>query len=496
MKRKLLLLPLFPFLLPLFFVLHGVADNAGNLAFRDCYDLLMIYMAVTAVLYALLYLIYRDHCRTALALGALQGVFFFFGALHGILNRYVPFLSRYRILLAILTALLITIWIRLKKSTFKPGTPVLFINLLFLIYIIFDLLRLLLPGDRHQHNLSVSPLLSAPSQGSAQLSPPPSPDSVYPDVYLLLMDEYASTSALKTYFRYNNGSLDSFLTQAGFRTLPASHSNYNFTSFSMASMLNLSYIGGLGNECTISDYASCNKLIRDCQAVQLFSSHGYDIINFSIFDLGGQPSAVNEPLLPVKTNLITAQTLFDRIRRDIGWNINSFGWLRKQAYRTLENNNGFIAGVENTAGTKSQRPRFIYTHLEMPHNPFYFDKNGRLKEPKEMKQNIEGYLDYLPYTNAVIKKLVNTIQNSTHRSAVILLMGDHGVRYPAPDNRDPNGLHYFQNMNAVFFPDGDYHLFYDSISSVNEFRVVFTKLFKEQLPLLKDSTTLLHDRQN
>jgi len=490
MKRKLPFLPVFPFLLPLFFVLHGVAENAAYIDIRDCWGLLGVYMAVTVGLYLLLYLFYRDHSRTALAVGTLQGIFFFFGALHGFLSRYVPPLSKYIIILPLLAILQVVVLIRLKKSSFSPRRPVLFMNILFLIYILFDLIRLGLPDDAYRLRLSLTSPYTVPLQA---------PDSAYPDVYLLLMDEYASTSSLRTWFNYDNSSLDSFLSNEGFRLLPASRSNYNFTSFSMASMLNMSYLKGLGNECTIADYASCNKLIRNSEAVRSFSMHGYDIINYSIFDLDDQPSTVNEHLLPVKTNLITAQTLLGRIRRDIGWNIYSLpldiGWIRQWAYQVMDNNNGFIAGVEKTSNTRTGHPRFIYAHLQMPHNPFFYDKQGRLKEPKEMEQNIEGYLDYLPYTNEVIKKLVTAIQQHSHRSAVIMLMGDHGVRYEARGGGDPDDLHYFQNLNAVYFPDKDYHLFYDSVSGVNQFRIVFSKIFHQNIPLLRDSTILLKDRQ-
>jgi len=488
MKRKLPFLPVFPFLLPLFFVLHGMAENATYIDIRDCWGLLGVYMAVTVVLYLLLYLFYRDHSRTALAAGALQGIFFFFGALHGFLSRHVPLLSKYIIILPLLAILLVVILIRLKKSSFSPRRPVLFINILFLIYILFDLIRLGLPDDPYRRRLSLT---------SPYIMSPQAADSTYPDVYLLLMDEYASTSSLRTWFNYDNSSLDSFLTNKGFRVLPASRSNYDFTPFSMASMLNMSYLKGLGNECTIADYAFCNKLIRNSEVVRSFSMHGYDIVNYSIFDLDDHPSTVNELLLPVKTNLITAQTLFGRIRHDIGWNIYSlpFGWLRRQAYQTLDNNNSFITGVEKASSTKAAHPRFIYAHLLMPHNPFFYDQKGRLKEPKELKQNVEGYLNYLPYTNEVIKRLVTAIQQHSHRSAVIILMGDHGVRYDAPGGGDPDDLHYLQNLNAVYFPDKDYHLFYDSVSGVNQFRIVFSNIFHLNIPLLRDSTILLKDRQ-
>jgi hypothetical protein len=68
-------------------------------------------------------------------------------------------------------------------------------------------------------------------------------------------------------------------------------------------------------------------------------------------------------------------------------------------------------------------------------------------------------------------------------------MSDHGFRY-MPNGKGLPG-YAFNNQNAVYFPDGDYHLFYDSISAVNQFRVIFDKMFRQNLPLLKDSSIFL-----
>ena len=70
-------------------------------------------------------------------------------------------------------------------------------------------------------------------------------------------------------------------------------------------------------------------------------------------------------------------------------------------------------------------------------------------------------------------------------------MSDHGYRYI----KDGGAYSwFFNNQNAVYFPDGDYSLMYDSISNVNQFRVVFNKLFRLNLPLLKDSVIFLQER--
>ena len=128
---------------------------------------------------------------------------------------------------------------------------------------------------------------------------------------------------------------------------------------------------------------------------------------------------------------------------------------------------------------------------------FYYGKSGELKdEATVFRENSESvlqpYLDYIPYTNNRIKELISTIQKNTDGNAVIIFMGDHGYRYSIQQGEPIN---HFQNQNAIYFPDRDYHLLYDSVTGVNQFRVVFNKLFNQQIPLLKDSAIFLRDKR-
>jgi len=208
---------------------------------------------------------------------------------------------------------------------------------------------------------------------------------------------------------------------------------------------------------------------------------------------------VNQYFLPIKTKLITERTLFARIYRDVGWMLYEdtkfqMQWfVNKKLSEQVKNNDLFLRLLKKQSSIKSTKPKFVYGHLFLPHFPFFFDKHGNLKDMRTvyLESNPispQAYLDYVGYTNTQMKDLINSIQNNTAGNAVIIIMSDHGFR-------TIDDMHSkFQNLNAVYFPDKDYRQFYDSISAVNQFRVIFNELFKQSNVLLKDSTIFLQDK--
>jgi len=216
--------------------------------------------------------------------------------------------------------------------------------------------------------------------------------------------------------------------------------------------------------------------------------------------MAGNPSPVNQDFLPLKARLITDRTLWGRVKRDILWNVFygkfEIKWLTKNAeYIYNENNNKLINLVKKESSGKSNTPRFIYAHYNMPHPPYYFDKDGNAIEKNKLGHAYDKdknlYLGYVGYTNTKIQELVNTILNNSKGEAVIIIMGDHGFRN---DNNMPHHV-FLQNQNAVYLPGKNYNLFYDSITGVNQFRVLINTLFKQNTALLKDSTSFLKDVQ-
>jgi len=86
--------------------------------------------------------------------------------------------------------------------------------------------------------------------------------------------------------------------------------------------------------------------------------------------------------------------------------------------------------------------------------------------------------------------LVDHILSTSLHPPVIMLLSDHGFRHP---DRKIDRRYDFMNLNAVYTPGKNYSLFSDSMSNVNQFRVLFNSCFGLKLPLLKDSTTDLWD---
>jgi sulfatase-like protein len=498
MKKILQQTPLFLFLVPVFFILHGYAENFGNITIGNCLLLTVTYTGAAALLYFIFLFFLKNYLKAALMAAYLFSFYCFYGAIHDFLKAHTGFLYKYSVLLSSFFIGIIALFIFLKKTKHVFFRTTLFLNILMLAYIVFDtgnvLWKSLNPGP---NRLSVYSFAKDNTYGTCKECPKP-------DIYFLLFDEYASSLSLKQKYNYDNSGLDTFLRQSGFSIQVNSHSNYNFTPFSMSSILNMSYINGIDPEAiTADDYAYCTNLIRDNEVIKFLAYQGYDIVNYSVFDLAGNPSRVDQSFLPLKTKLITDRTLFAYLRKDIGWMLYTGRFELKfltanTLYKQVNNNNKFIDLVKKESAVKSAKPRFVYVHLYMPHAPYFFDKNNNLKDGptvyREYKElNLQPYLDYIPYTNSRAKELISTIKQNTDGNAVIIFMGDHGFRYRTTVEHPDN---YFQNQNAIYFPDKDYHLLKDSVSGVNQFRIVFNKLFNQDIPVLKDSTVFLKDKHD
>jgi hypothetical protein len=374
-----------------------------------------------------------------------------------------------------------------------------FLNWLFLLFILADgIIWTIRAAGRYTPPISASTAL--PSVFARCDSCP------RPDIYLLIFDEYAGSRTLRKTFHYNNDALDNFLASEDFHILRDSRSNYFITPFSMASMLNLSYLRGVPHPQALvsEDYINIFEPIRNNDVVNFLLSRGYSIVNYSPFDLPEHPSEAQQPFIATGTKLITFRTLTDCMVREVPVagklatflsRLLPFGLKFEDPLTTNDHlNEFFLDRTMKISKSNVDRPRFVYMHVGIPHAPFLFDSLLRRRSGKGVntfEPVLKDYLGYLPYTNMRVRQLITTIKKNTGGRAVILFMSDHGFRY-WKDNT-PDSV-FFKNQNAVYFPDGDYSGFYDNMSNVNQFRVVFDKLFHLGLPLLKDSTILLLDK--
>ncbi len=496
--RKLSQYPWFFLLLPVFFVFHGFVANQPFVLFRDCWGILGIYLVADLMIFLLSRYLLKTTEKAALLAFFILSYYFFFGALHDELRKYSTFLSRYAVLLPAFVLLPTALALYLKKRRRPFSRLTFFLNTLLLLYILIDGGTLAWKaGWSDRTRLSASPF-------TTRLANRPGCDTCpRPDIYLLVFDEYCANRTLKDVYHYDNSSLDSFLRKEEFHLQSLSRSNYSITPFSMASMLNLSYLPDIPHPMALkpADYMDMLRPISRNEVVNYLLSKGYSVVNNSPFDLPGHPCLIDQPFIPVRTKLITSGTLADYVVRDLGSWVEDHLHDPDRVLQTTINqisfmNNSFLNWTIEESAHRSDSPRFIYMHVMMPHFPYLFDGLYRERKPVEIDSNAgnphpDHYLGYLPYTNSRIRQLITAIKNNSGGKAIILFMSDHGFRY-SPD-RKVSPL-FFNNQNAVYFPDGDYSMLYDSITNVNQFRVVFNKLFRLNLPLLKDSVIFLQER--
>ena len=414
---------------------------------------------------------------------------FFFGSMHDLLKIqfYGTFIPKYSFLLILSAVLFVAIFIFLKKSTTNFLKVKLYLNSLLLLLIITDAGMLVTKIINKKKNTTMLPTGFTKCDSCAT-----------PDVYFLLADEYAGNTELIDKFNYNDSSFLQLLSQRNFYIIPNSYSNYNYTPFSLASILNMNYLQLQNNNRGQSDLTTSYQAIKSSSVVKFLQAHNYQFYNYSIFDFEGQPGMRLENLLPEKTRLITAQTFLSRTKKDLFFNIitrlKSKKALKYATYGVRKNNERIYDQTWKIADTKTKAPKFIYAHLEMPHYPYYYDKDGT-EQPFEKltegnQNNKEAYIEYLQYSNKKLLELIDHILQGSATPPIIILMGDHGFRhFTEPVEKK----YYFMNLSSIRLPSGKYETFNDSLTAVNFFRVLLNTQYGQHLPLLKDSTSYLTD---
>ncbi len=501
LTRRLGALILFPCLLPVFFVLHTERYYTGAVPLSDMLELGAAYVAGALLLYGLLRIFIRHKAAAGIVVFFLMILFLYWGEILQAIIRTFHFRQNYSnhplyllAFLALITAAALFIR-RQKPATVQRLT--FYLNVLLLIYVASELILLTayaLTG-RLQHQL-IDPQRAA-SEGAQQ-------PHAGKDIYLLLFDEYASNPSLLNDWKTDNGGIAAWLTGKGFKMIPGSRSNYNQTQFSMASLLNMDYLQGYSKPRTIigeRDYQAIIPALEDPRVVRTLQQAGYAFTNYSIFDIAGQPQRAFEDLQISKRRLITNNTFYKiltknyipylRYRREIKRNP---AYYDPMYYRAHTYNTGIYRDVLRHAALPRRQPQFIYAHFLLPHPPYYYDSLGRLLPiadidnlPFTNTSWISGYRENLKVANRLMQHMVDTILRQSGGQAIIMVMGDHGYRI----DKSTKPGQSFPNFNALYFPDKDYRTVPDSLTNVNEFRIVLNKCCGTGYPLLPDKCCFL-----
>ena len=487
------LLKRYPFFLPLiivFFCLHGFVQSYNFLRLSDLFNAGFTVSIVILFFFLLIYRFNKNIIFTSLICFYFEVWYLFFGAIQDSIKppSTFAFFSKYSVLLP-LSVLGFTLYVKFLNH-YKLNWPkfLFFINLLFIIYIFIDTANLIFINSQNKEsNFKLSFQFSKPVEK--------------PDVYFLLFDGYPSNKELIDSFKFSNKNFTKKLENLQFKQLPIS-SNYDVTFYSMASIFNMEYV--IEKKNIMHSQSDIGKRLAEIQngtVFKIFDKMGYQIQNNSIFDVANIASLANDNrFLNGGGVLLTDKIFFNRIRKDLS--VSFFSKFERQfpffqnlaIYKTRNDNNNIQTKLLASLEFKSKKPIFSYTHLLMPHEPFYNDSLGNkidfMKYAYSDKGKIIDFISYLKYTNSVIEKIVTAIK-SKKPNAIILLMSDHGQR--GVDDLEIKGKEKLSNICHVYFPNKQYGNQLDTITNVNVFKYLFNTQFKQDFLFNKDTAFVMNN---
>jgi len=239
MKNKLVYIicrwPLFLITLPFFYLLHRLneiyAPGVTPVALRQA----LFYTAISFLLCLIFYLPLKNFRKTALVSLYLVAFNFFFGYLHdkakGMLGSG-SLLVRDSFIIPAVLVLLAAIVLWLRKTKREVGRSFTFLNVLFLVFITWELINLVPKWIKG--NVYNPPPLASQFMRCDTCSKP--------DVYVIIVDEYAGRQELNEVFGFENNAFENELQSRGFHIVNNTTSNYNATVYSMASLFNMGYV--------------------------------------------------------------------------------------------------------------------------------------------------------------------------------------------------------------------------------------------------------------
>jgi hypothetical protein len=381
--------------------------------------------------------------------------------------------------------ILLFIFFLFRRGIRVPDRLVFFLNTLFLVLTLVEVFSFAINRFKYKaEQEKIADLENITDKTEREL----------PDIYIIVLDEYAGIASTKAQAGYDNAEFVSALRNDGFFVADSSLSNYNFTLYSVASVLQMNYVHEANVKSPIlPDYSFIYRKLFDTKAFQMAKSLNYEIHSNSWYPTKADKRFEHIVLRKRIRSLISAQTVIEKkwtnnLLNNAGfW--DPFGVAEDNLIQYDDYNMELIRHLKLLAQESAENPRFIFTHLMMPHFPYYKNEEAQafpIDSLKKINRNsVEHYLAYLKYTNRQLLSVVKAIEKSSSRPFSVLLISDHGYR----DWQTSSSIKWaYNNFFAWKSSDGKYPKMDLPVSLVNSLRFLFNHEFGAKLDYLNHSS--------
>jgi hypothetical protein len=495
----------YPLLFAAFPILFLYAHNMSETSMGQAWLPLGVSVAAALVLWAVLSLILRSLAKAGLTTAIFLLFFFFYGRLYEALEAWGVFVPKD----AYLLAAMLFIWgycvyfISRAKRDFRITTKVL--NIVAVALIAVNLFNI------GSYQLKLARLSSMTTEQTPEEATNSSAElSTLPDIYLIILDEYAHLDTMKEWYDYDNSEFVNSLEDKGFFVASGSKARTPNTTELIAQVLNMEYLtqAYYWDEATKQYRGNTSGQVKDFsdeeRAQLLYRKIGYSKVADFLTALGYQYIFFGNWLSSTRWDnymkdnadlyfnyYLAADTPWVSEFQDILWSTT----MLRPFYRHILGSQYEVAYRREKLSTlehlkvmpEVEGPKFVFAHLMCPHAPFVFGPSGEYIFPQNY-QNYEDknfYRGQYIFISAETKKLVNALLEESETSPVIILQSDHGLR-PHHTGITIGGDEWQKILNAMYLPGMDYSELSDSISPVNTFRLIFKHYFGGDYPLLED----------
>jgi hypothetical protein len=269
-----------------------------------------------------------------------------------------------------------------------------------------------------------------------------------PDVYLLMLDGYPRADTLASEFGFDNSPFLTGMEDLGFEVAAKSHSNYNATLLTRASLLNMEHIADLIPEPPPQPTAQerlLQLLISGGAALRELRSLGYSIVGIPAGASSVAMYGADQVLDSGQVNSFEVALLETGLVPHILPDMQAL-WFYQQARDRIH---ATFARLEQLASERPAKPRFVYAHVMAPHAPIVFKADGSPVEGSgcfpetcglwdevrgvDNHQLVVGEIEYL---NSVVLETVAQVIKTNQRPPVIVVFSDHGYRADLDDRNE------------------------------------------------------------
>lgn len=360
--------------------------------------------------------------------------------------------------------------------------------LMGLLLIGWSLIRIGINEIRARHAIATSALvadLAAPVKAGRTTST----RLEKPDIYLIVLDEYANSGVQRELFGAANPEFEDSLRTLGFTIPKLLRSNYTQTTLSIPSLLNFAYLDGLTADVgrRSNDRSLPNYLLENNRVVRFLHTQGYRFVFFpSEWWRATDHNRHADREYRVEGGLSLRRALAASELQKLLWRFTLLGAVGSTHPVEAEYIKRTFDGIRllDTGGI----PTFVFAHLILPHGPYVLNARCESRVGPVEGNPDRRYLAQVRCANALILDLVSTLLRRPGRPPIILLQGDHGTGMRGYNTArtaqlvtPPQARERFGAFGAYLLPGEGGQLFADTVTVVNVFRKVLSYCFAADL---------------